>query len=92
MGDEKDNPDDEQRDPCHSLHRFISVPRRRPYLREFLVRAECVAEQRRCTNLKSSFPGPSRRPKPGASSISIAIWQAMNPGVEAYVSDSEDAT
>lgn len=61
-------------------------------LQGFLRRADCVAEEARAHELEVSVPeAPSERQARREVDIYLAIWQARNPGVEAYILDASRA-
>jgi hypothetical protein len=71
-----------------ALYVFISNPTLLHALREFLRRAECIAEQRRAHELEVYLPQTSSETKARRElDVYLATWQAMNPGIEAYVVD-----
>jgi hypothetical protein len=80
------------REALAALNVFISDPTLLHDLRKFLQRAECVAEQRRAHELEVFLPqAVSEAQARRELDIYLATWQAMNPGIEAYVVDSNDA-
>jgi hypothetical protein len=89
--------DDEICTPTHlrapgTLNVFISDPVRLHDLRDFLQRAGCVAEQRRSHELEVYLPQTTSEAQARRElDIYLATWQAMNPGIEAYVVDPIDA-
>jgi hypothetical protein len=74
------------------MHVYISDPSLLPNLQHFLRGAECVAEQRRSHELEVFVPR-ARDESQARSELDpyLAAWQAMNPGVDAYIVDTASA-
>jgi hypothetical protein len=74
------------------MHVFISHPAAVPALRDFLERAECVVGACNPYDLEVHLAhAPSEAHARRELDVYLATWQAMNPGVEAYVADADDA-
>jgi hypothetical protein len=70
---------------------FISDPVLLHDLRAFLQRAECVAEQRRSHELEVYLPQTTSEAHARRKlDVHLANWQALNPGIEAYVVDGNE--
>ena len=60
-------------------------------LQDFLRQSECVAVQRRSSELEVFVPGASDDQGRREVSVYLATWQARNPGIDAYVVDADPA-
>lgn len=70
------------------MYVFVSDNSSLRSLQRFLRRANCVAEQARAHELEVYVPdAPSERQARRELDVYLTVWQARNPGVEAYVVD-----
>jgi hypothetical protein len=60
-------------------------------VQDFLRRSECVVVKRRSHELEVFVPGQPDDQARREVSISLATWQAMNPGIDTYIVDQHPA-
>jgi hypothetical protein len=71
------------------MHVYISDPSLLRNLEELLRRTGFVAEQCRSHELEVYVPGAPNEPQARRElNVSLATWQALNRGVEAYIVES----
>jgi hypothetical protein len=68
---------------------YISDPRMLTGVQSFLRHAGCVAEQRRSHELEVYTPGVPEEQARRELNVYLASWQALNPGVETYIIESD---
>jgi hypothetical protein len=72
---------------------FISDPFLLPNLEGFLQRTGCVAEESRPHELDVYIPSAPNEPQARRElNVCLATWQALHPGVETYIIDSDAAS
>jgi hypothetical protein len=74
------------------LHVYLSQPAVLPDLRDFLERADCVVRECHAYDLevrvtRALSEDQARR----ELDVYLATWQAFNPGIEAYVIETDGA-
>jgi hypothetical protein len=75
------------------LHVYVSHPTALPDLRDFLQRAECVVHARNAYDLEVDLPR-ALTPRQGRRELDVylATWQALHPGIEAYVIETDKSS
>jgi hypothetical protein len=71
------------------MYVYISDPGLLRNLQDFLRGSGCVAERQRSHELEVHVTGTSEEQARRELNVYLATWQAINPGVEAYILDGQ---
>jgi hypothetical protein len=72
-----------------AMNVYVSDPHLLRNLQDFLRRSRCVAERQRSHELEVHVASTSEEQARRELNVYLATWQAMNPGVEAYILDGQ---